>query len=410
MSKFSINFKKVSTHSFKHNDRTEIKKADTVFAQFTDRNICDISAKEAQQNLDNYYDEAMSKIEGRARRAKRENTLIEAVVNVKKNTTLEDLKKLQAYIEKEYVFTGLQIAIHKDEGHFEDDKFIENYHAHMSFFTLNRSNGRQMFRKEHINPDKLRQLQTDGAQILNMDRGRDKRESGVERLEHREHKRAKRAEEKYLAKEKDLKEEIAKLREELKAHHADRKDYAQLEQLNRELQIQIKSKDLTIEDLDKQINIEKQYIEALKSKNEALHEEMVKKNEIIDSTPNTDNVITQVNEEAREILLEEEVEIKRYGVLVIIKFLKEKYFQLKDIIKNLKAENEALRTENLALKEQSNSKLSTKELLVKLGEKNQEFFDTTDSHFSTEHERDTRTDSMDENSEYTPPKAYRTKN
>lgn len=81
-----------------------------------------------------------------------------------------------------------------------------------------------------------------------MDRGRDKRESGVERLEHREHKRAKRAEEKHLATEKDLKEEIAKLREELKAHHAERKDYAQLEQLNRDLQIQIKSKNLTIDD------------------------------------------------------------------------------------------------------------------------------------------------------------------
>ena len=410
MSKFSINFKKVSTHSFKHNDRSEIKKADTVFAQFSDRNICDISATEAHQNLDNYYDEAMSKIEGRVRRAKRENTLVEAVVNVKKNTTIEDLKKLQAYIEKEYVFTGLQIAIHKDEGHFEDNKFIENYHAHMSFFTLNRSNGRQMFRKEHINPDKLRQLQTDGAQILNMDRGLDKRESGVERLEHREHKRAKKAEEKQLAKEKDLKEEIAKLREELKAHHAERKDYAQLEQLNRELQIQIKSKNLTIEDLDKQINIQKQRITAIESKNEALHEEIVKKNEIIDSTPNLNDLIIQVNEEAREILLEEKIEIKRYGVLAIVKFLKEKYFQLKDVIKNLKAENESLRSENLALKEQNNGKLSTKELLVRLGEKNQEFFDATDSHFSTEYERDTRTDSMDENSEYTPPKAYRTKN
>lgn len=344
MSKFSINFKKVSTHSFKHNDRTEIKKADTVFAQFTDKNICDISAKEAQQNLDSYYDEAMSKIEGRARRAKRENTLIEAVVNVKKNTTIEDLQKLQAYIEKEYVFTGLQIAIHKDEGHFEDDKFIENYHAHMSFFTLNRSNGRQMFRKEHINPDKLRQLQTDGAQILNMDRGRDKRESGVERLEHREHKRAKRAEEKHLAKEKDLKEEIAKLREELKAHNAERKDYAQLEQLNRELQIQIKSKNLTIEDLDKQINIQKQRITALELKNEALHEEIVKKDAIIDSTPNTDDYKEYAEKELK-IKIEENMALPTL-FKKLISTLKSAWLQIKELkeqVLSLKAENTELR-------------------------------------------------------------------
>ena len=344
MSKFSINFKKVSTHSFKHNDRSEIKKADTVFAQFSDRNICDISATEAHQNLDNYYDEAMSKIEGRVRRAKRENTLVEAVVNVKKNTTIEDLKKLQAYIEKEYVFTGLQIAIHKDEGHFEDNKFIENYHAHMSFFTLNRSNGRQMFRKEHINPDKLRQLQTDGAQILNMDRGLDKRESGVERLEHREHKRAKKAEEKQLAKEKDLKEEIAKLREELKANHAERKDYAQLEQLNRDLKAQVKDKSLTIESLHQQMDVLKQLTSTLELKNEALHEEVVKKDELIDSTPNL-NDYKEYAEQELKIKIEENTTLPMF-FKNLISTLKKAWIQIKELkeqVLSLKAENAELR-------------------------------------------------------------------
>lgn len=206
------------------------------------------------------------------------------------------------------------------------------------------------------------------------------------------------------ATDKNLKEEIAKLREELKVHHAERNDYAQLEQLNRELQIQIKSKNLTIEDLDKQINIQKQRIAALESKNEALHEEkIIKKDAIIDSMPNLHDLTTQVNEETKEILLEEKIEIKRYGVLAIVKFLKEKYFQLKDIIKNLKIENEALRNENLSLKQQSD-KFITKELLVGLRDKYQEFTDSADSLYPTE------PDSMDENSEYIPPKVYRPKN
>lgn len=44
------------------------------------------------------------------------------------------------------------------------------------------------------------------------------------------------------------------------------------------------------------------------SKNEA-HEEIVKKDEIIDSTSNVNDVITQVNEEAKEILLEEKLRL-----------------------------------------------------------------------------------------------------
>lgn len=211
-----------------------------------------------------------------------------------------------------------------------------------------------------------------------------------------------------FAKQADVKDEIAKLREELKVNGAERKDYAQLEQLNKELKEQLKNKDLTIKSLHQQINVLKQLTSTLESKNEALHEVIVKKDEIIDSTPNIDDLTTQVNEEAKEILQEEEVEIKRYGVLPIVKFLKKKYFQFKEIIKNLKAENESLRTENLTLKQQSNSKLSTKELLATLSDKHQEFADSADSLYSIE--PNAMADFMDENSEYIPPKAYRPKN
>ncbi len=174
MSKSSINFQKVSTHSFKHNDRTEEKSAGTIFKEFSHLNICDTSSKNAYENFNNFYDEAISKVTGRTRRAKRENTLIEASVNIKPNTTLEDLQELQKHIEKEFGFTGLQIAIHRDEGRYEGDKFITNQHAHMSFFTLDRNTGRQMFRVEHISKEKLSNLQTATAKILDMERGVEK--------------------------------------------------------------------------------------------------------------------------------------------------------------------------------------------------------------------------------------------
>jgi chromosome segregation ATPase len=52
-----------------------------------------------------------------------------------------------------------------------------------------------------------------------------------------------------LAKQKDLKAEIAKLRAELKESGAGRSEYAELEQLNCDLKAKIKQKDLTIEEL-----------------------------------------------------------------------------------------------------------------------------------------------------------------
>ena len=48
--------------------------------------------------------------------------------------------------------------------------------------------GRQNWRKELIKPDDLRELQTETAEILGMERGKDKRETGRERLEHKEYK------------------------------------------------------------------------------------------------------------------------------------------------------------------------------------------------------------------------------
>ena len=76
-----------------------------------------------------------------------------------------------------------------------------------------------------------------------------------------------------LAKQKDLKAEIAKLRAELKESGAGRAEYAELEQLNRDLKARIKEKDLTIEEL--QVNLSsmsKEKIELLNENSNLTHE------------------------------------------------------------------------------------------------------------------------------------------
>ncbi|WNI37071.1 hypothetical protein [Chryseobacterium sp. SG20098] len=57
----------------------------------------------------------------------------EAVVVIKENTTMQDLHNLSKRLEKELRIRIFQIAIHKDEGHYDKDskEWKPNYHAHL---------------------------------------------------------------------------------------------------------------------------------------------------------------------------------------------------------------------------------------------------------------------------------------
>lgn len=153
------------------------------------------------------------------------------------------------------------------------------------------------------------------------------------------------------ATEKDLKEEIAKLREELKAHHAERKDYARLEQLNRDLKEQLKDKSLTIESLQQQMDALKQLIITLESKNEALHEEIVKKYEIINSTPNESALeIQHFVEEELQVQLMHDNKRKQFSIRGIVAYLIKKVQHLTAQVFELESENKKLRAENNELR------------------------------------------------------------
>ena len=137
-----------------------------------------------------------------------------AVVNIKPETTMNDLKKLAQHFSDKYGFQCYQIAIHRDEGHINDNGEKEiNHHAHLEFITLSKENGKQLFKLRDFNPQKMREIQTEVAEILQMERGIDKRISGAKRIEPRVYAEMK---EKERANQKALKKELESTKETLK--------------------------------------------------------------------------------------------------------------------------------------------------------------------------------------------------
>ena len=108
---------------------------------------------------------------------------------------MEDLEALAKHFNDKYGFQCYQIAIHRDEGHIDEDgKEQINHHAHLEFITLDKKSGKNNYRRELITPKVLRQIQTETAEILQMQRGQDKRLSGAERIEPRKYAKQKEAE------------------------------------------------------------------------------------------------------------------------------------------------------------------------------------------------------------------------
>ena len=137
-----------------------------------------------------------------------------AVVNIKPETTMNDLQKLAQHFSDKYGFQCYQIAIHRDEGHINDNGEKEiNHHAHLEFITLDKNTGKQLFKLRDFNPQKMREIQTEVAEILQMERGQDKRISGAKRIEPRVYAEMK---EKERANQKALKKELESTKETLK--------------------------------------------------------------------------------------------------------------------------------------------------------------------------------------------------
>jgi len=219
--KSSINIQPTNVYEFLHNDRS-IPTKNSIFS--ADDNYYSLSSKEAIEFYKKDIAEKIRKYEQTFNRKLHSKTklLFSAVLNLNEKHTAEDVQKVAGFLKERLGCEIYQIAIHRDEGHVnEKGEGIINYHAHIVFSGLDYQ-GRSVRRK--LTKQFLRELQTETARLLNMERGTDARISGRKRLGTYEYKEHKKREQRELNKIKTiskteqtkLKLENARLKKELK--------------------------------------------------------------------------------------------------------------------------------------------------------------------------------------------------
>lgn len=169
---------KIQPH-LQHNDRTN-SNADNIRKELSHLNECDKPASQALAEIDKLYKEAMSKLDEAKKKGKRtskERSFHEAIFEIDETTTMQECQALADKIAELTGFRKIQISIHRDEGHFEEqeqgDKIWKpHYHAHAVFFTLDRDTGKQLARQESaLNPRNLSKMQDIASEVLQMQRG-----------------------------------------------------------------------------------------------------------------------------------------------------------------------------------------------------------------------------------------------
>ncbi|WP_456470929.1 coiled-coil domain-containing protein [Caminibacter sp.] len=342
----SIHIEKGHVGEFFHNSREKPTKNSI----FKDGEVLyDKTAKEALELYKKITDERAKKYTERTgqKLQKKAVTLLSAVVNIKPDTTLYDLQRLGRKLEEELGTRILQIAVHRDEGHIDENgKKHINQHAHILMSGLD-DEGRSVRRK--LTKKKLRKLQNLTAETLNMERGKDVRKTKRKRLNTYEYKEAmkiKNAEVVELKKKliekdseieglkvskKELEEQIKHIREEMKKFNVglegekefSQEDYKALSEIKKLL----KAKDLQ-EAVLKLNSFETEIKERIKKRAKKLIEE---------------------HKEEKGLFGKEEVLQKDVAVKIINTVCRTESI---DVIKVLE-ENERLKKENKTLKEEN---------------------------------------------------------
>lgn len=196
----SINFKKSNAINTQHNDRT----LPPSYLQVKEGGFeVNRSFEEAQALKEKIISEAIQKYtELTNQRFQGKSYEWSAVVNLKEDSTMQDLENLASYFQEKYGFQCYQIAIHRDEGHIDENgKLKINHHAHLEFVMLDKDTGKTCFKMRDFTIKKMRELQTEVARELKMERGVDKRISKTKRIEPRAYAKMK-------EREKEIKQEI----------------------------------------------------------------------------------------------------------------------------------------------------------------------------------------------------------
>jgi len=162
--KTSINFKAVKSDSEIHNFRK--KTFDYIWKDLTPKNEYWLEQKivDRIQKIEAYCKEKSGR-----KLQKNALPIREAVVVIKENTTMQDLHNLSKRLEKELGIRVFQIAIHRDEGHYDKDskEWKPNLHAHLVADWQDLQTGKTL--KHH--PRDYSKMQDFTAESLGMERG-----------------------------------------------------------------------------------------------------------------------------------------------------------------------------------------------------------------------------------------------
>lgn len=172
--KTSINFKPVKFDSEAHNFRK--KNFDYLRKDLTPKNEYWIEQKIADrlQKIETYCKEKSGR-----KLQKNAMPIREAVVVIKEDTTMLELHHLSKRLEEELKIRIFQIAIHKDEGHYDKDtkEWKPNYHAHLVADWQDLATGKTL-KHQSFHYSKMQDL---AAECLEMERG--KSDNSLYRLE-----------------------------------------------------------------------------------------------------------------------------------------------------------------------------------------------------------------------------------
>ncbi|WP_374461704.1 hypothetical protein [Chryseobacterium taeanense] len=174
--KTSINFKVAKSDSEIHNFRR--KTFDYIRKDLTSKN-----EYWSEEKLSNRLQKIESYCKEKSGRKLQKNAMPirEAVVVIKENTTMQDLHQLSKRLEEELQIRIFQIAIHKDEGHFdkESKEWKPNYHAHLVADWQDLQTGKTL-KHQSFHYSKMQDIT---AECLGMERGVEGSKGRLEAIE-----------------------------------------------------------------------------------------------------------------------------------------------------------------------------------------------------------------------------------
>ena len=382
----SCNFQKTTKHSKEHNERLENEKEPKYLLPQEYRQENEFwSCGESEQDIFNRELEIYKRDHKGGRIPKFENSSWEAVINLNDTHTMADAQKVAEHIAKKWNFIATRIAIHRDEGHFETDEngkecVVYNYHAHLNFITL--KNARQNIRHEYIKRHEFSELQTEIAEILQMERGECLKDLYGEHYHEtkatKKHKSGRQYAQEQKALEitkKEISAELEKIRKESKEQGYTKEYFKALSNLKKDLlqEQSIKIHDLNEiienfkreqDELKKENEAQAQKIAELEQENERLKAELAKnRTEIALETqnePKPSQDITQsekTQETAPKAKSQEQIDLETIQKLDKQSFLDEKQaYELKSILERLNLEQDIKTLETLECERIKNNK------------------------------------------------------